>query len=443
MIAAVFTIGTVSLLFYELPHEAASLHFKPFSLHTRPHPAKKEPSVYNVTLAENTRERVQEREKKVYLRKEEARVEAVAIKPPSPTPVSTPLMDVIHDLFEIGITQPAKLVHLLDSTDPLSVNVSVPLFQCPTKGSVGGQRLDHPYLYSEQTSDRFKRNVKSEPSFLFFQHLRKAGGTTFCDLAQTNMPKKTVPGYYCMPDRKGSMATPPWNNPNYLVEQMTNKGYRITANEWDAFYEEFLDLPGAVFASSFREPVDRWYSQYRFEHLEHRDGSKQGTARQSFPDWYRQTERWSMGRNYYVKTFEGTKDKTIPKNADTNFYWTYHKFRTKALRRQENADTRLDGIHWEFFLRALTNVRRFHLVLVTEWLDHAQPLFKQQLGWVQPPRQVLPHEVQAKRGGNYKSKVARDVLAPKEWQEVAEDNCLDLLFVHVVKRIFLERLSCL
>ena len=127
------------------------------------------------------------------------------------------------------------------------------------------------------------------------------------------------PGYYCMPDRKGSMATHPWNNPNYLVEQMTkyeystfphtpqlptltptpistltptttttpnttqtatptttptttqtpypqpilSKGYRITANEWDAFYEEFLDLPGAVFASSFREPVDRWYSQYR------------------------------------------------------------------------------------------------------------------------------------------------------------------------------------
>ena len=26
-----------------------------------------------------------------------------------------------------------------------------------------------------------------------------------------------------------------------------------------------------------RHPVDRWYSQYRFEHVEHRDGTKQGS----------------------------------------------------------------------------------------------------------------------------------------------------------------------
>lgn len=116
------------------------------------------------------------------------------------------------------------------------------------------------------------------------------------------------------------------------------QGYRITANEWDAFPMDHLHLPGAVFATTFRygacrpflilhvfpktvscttvylgsvlltfrrcscfssrsedsplpnpvlnrnvaqypprmsrHPVDRWYSQYRFEHVEHRDGSK-------------------------------------------------------------------------------------------------------------------------------------------------------------------------
>ena len=37
-------------------------------------------------------------------------------------------------------------------------------------------------------------------TFLFFQHLRKAGGTNFCSLAENNLPKKAQPRYYCMPD---------------------------------------------------------------------------------------------------------------------------------------------------------------------------------------------------------------------------------------------------
>lgn len=29
-----------------------------------------------------------------------------------------------------------------------------------------------------------------------------------------------------------------------------------------------------LFPGLNRHPVDRWYSQYRFEHVEHRDGSR-------------------------------------------------------------------------------------------------------------------------------------------------------------------------
>ena len=40
---------------------------------------------------------------------------------------------------------------------------------------------------------------------IFYQHLRKAGGTSFCDLANKNIPRKEIPPYYCMPDNKGSL----------------------------------------------------------------------------------------------------------------------------------------------------------------------------------------------------------------------------------------------
>lgn len=43
-----------------------------------------------------------------------------------------------------------------------------------------------------------------------------------------------VPKYYCMPDDRGSLATPPWNTA-WLMETMHKKKFRIAANEWDAF----------------------------------------------------------------------------------------------------------------------------------------------------------------------------------------------------------------
>jgi hypothetical protein len=86
------------------------------------------------------------------------------------------------------------------------------------------------------------------------------------------MPRRQVPAYYCMPDNRGGMATPPWSERQHLLTQMARKGHKMTANEWDAMPRSHLTLPGAVFATSLRHPLDRWYSQYRFEHLENRDG---------------------------------------------------------------------------------------------------------------------------------------------------------------------------
>jgi hypothetical protein len=115
--------------------------------------------------------------------------------------------------------------------------------------------------------------------------------------------------------------------------------------------------------------------------LEHRDGSKQGDPRKSFKHWYNGQKGWTMGTNYYVKTFVGEKDSIIPKNFKGDFYWTYSKYQKRALT-------------LPMFMDALTNLRKFNLILVTEWMSSSNRLIETVLGWKIPPKQVLPHEVQ-------------------------------------------------
>ncbi|CAM9954031.1 unnamed protein product, partial [Ectocarpus sp. 8 AP-2014] len=110
-------------------------------------------------------------------------------------------------------------------------------------------------------------------------------------------------------------------------------------NEWDVFPIEHLTLQGAIFATTLRHPVDRWYSQYRFEHLEHRDGSKPGSELLPFDLWYKKIRQDEMGDNAYIKTFCGRssqQDDTFSEGVDgdgrpnyaRDLWWSYHKFNT-------------------------------------------------------------------------------------------------------------------
>ncbi|CAM9890825.1 unnamed protein product, partial [Laminaria digitata] len=119
-------------------------------------------------------------------------------------------------------------------------------FQCPQSEAA---RFSSPDVRNHENEEAFKEGN----GFIYYQHLRKAGGTGFCEMAGSrNMEHSEVPRYHCMPDNRGGMATPPWSNGGYLLEQMKAHSYRITANEWDAFPSEHLNLPGAVFGTTFR-----------------------------------------------------------------------------------------------------------------------------------------------------------------------------------------------
>ena len=57
---------------------------------------------------------------------------------------------------------------------------------------------------------------------LFYQHLRKAGGTGFCDLIRQNIGSESTPPYFCMIDRAGRLATPPWDDAEVLLTTTTD-----------------------------------------------------------------------------------------------------------------------------------------------------------------------------------------------------------------------------
>jgi hypothetical protein len=148
----------------------------------------------------------------------------------------------------------------------LDLNELRGLFSCPD------DRITLPDRRNHDKAEAFRNGTLTH--FLFFQHLRKAGGTNFCALAEHNLPKKQVPGYYCMPDyhwdkKKCAGCFSVYKN-DEITRNMNAKQHRILGNEWDAFEpDRMFDLP-ALFATSFRRPLDRALSQFRFECIEER-----------------------------------------------------------------------------------------------------------------------------------------------------------------------------
>lgn len=175
-----------------------------------------------------------------------------------------------------GVRGLAKILKEQESLDFAAIEK---LFPCPPLD----QRLSFPDQRNNTKARDFRENRDASGTFLFFQHLRKAGGTHFCTLAQANMAKPEIPQYFCMPDyywhhdyekEKSGQKTNGcagclhhWSNQE-ITSNM--KSHRIAGNEWDSFDpSRHLDLP-AVFVTSFRRPLARAVSQFRFECLENR-----------------------------------------------------------------------------------------------------------------------------------------------------------------------------
>jgi hypothetical protein len=303
------------------------------------------------------------------------------------------------------------------------------LFPCPK------DRITLPDQRNHTKGDSFRSNTPGY--FLFFQHLRKAGGTNFCTLAEANLPPSAVGQYYCMSDyewfrevgKQMAGYLHHWTN-DEIARRMAQSGHRVTGNEWDNFDRtHHIDLP-AIFATSFRRPLDRALSQFRFECVENRgckftDVGKWWKYRRDLYNVYSLTFA-DVGRAGIVQTFE---DNSI----------TYQEKRAQLV-----AD-------------ALDTVAKFHLVLIMEWLAYAKSQVEDVLGFSNTEsltRRVRPLIGQAKRddgqevntlgaaGITKASWAPEEYLTSEQYKDFSEHLALDEIMMDAARRMFLERLVC-
>ena len=203
---------------------------------------------------------------------------------------------------------------------------------------------------------------------------------------------------------------------------MKSSGFRIAGNEWENFdTKRHFDLP-AVFATSFRRPLDRALSQFRFECIEDR-----GCHEKDVHKWW--AKRMDL-RNVYTKIF-----------ADLA------SFRGKYSPEERR----------NFMRIAIDTVSKFHIVLNMEWLAYGGQQVRSVLGFgdlTALTTRVRPHITQAKRDdGQQKntlgsasikkaSWVPSDYLDEVQYKKMSEDLALDEILTDVARRMFLERLVC-
>jgi hypothetical protein len=324
------------------------------------------------------------------------------------------------------------------------------LFPCPAKclftPELHPERLGAPTLFREQAQQKQQspllsgESSSSSPfSWLFFQHLRKAGGTHFCSMAQANLPKFAVPRYYCMPDYY-------WNHTEscagcltrfdngHMTNEMRRAKHRIAGNEWDNFERRFLDMSSTVvFATSFRKPLDRALSQFRFECVEGRGCHESNVTR-----WW---ENRKDLYNVYTTTFAD------PPRTHNRLLTTY----------LDGADSNHAAKRGELMAQAIDAVLQLHLVLSMEWLAYAGDQVTAVLGFRNISgltQRVRPHISQAQRkdaqetnalGAASITKASWDpqtYLSPEQFQHMSETLALDMVLTDAARRIFLERLVC-
>lgn len=305
----------------------------------------------------------------------------------------------------------------------------VQLFPCPS--------CEHRITVPDQRDNAKAQSFREGRNFLFFQHLRKAGGTHFCSLAKKNLPKRSVPDYYCMPDYKwsdwdGAGYLHYWNN-SEITKRMKEAGHRIAGNEWDEFDVEHHFELDAVFATSFRRPIDRALSQFRFECVEDR-----GCHFKNVTEWW---ENRKDLYNVYTHTFAD------PPERSRQLVDVYECRDTpeSVARRGELIRTALD------------TVLKFNIVLVMEWLTYAGPQVQAILGFQDTSvltERVRPHLGQAERNdGQDKNALGaasitkaswdpKEYLSPFQYQRMSEHLALDAILTDAARRIFLERLVC-
>lgn len=316
----------------------------------------------------------------------------------------------------------------------------------------------------ELQSGRGARSEGKVPVLVWYEHMSKAGGTTFCGLARTNLGKDHVPRYFCMPKKLNSTRMDgrvgSWTN-DELIEYTTRESHLIVANEWDPFdldkfqlsgrsldgnklaLAQYQESPRLLFVTTLRDPLDRLLSAYNFF-----------GAGESPADFAVFLKR-NFGRihKFQVGAYGTFRCNAMRYNAIT---WRYsggnlqHRgdptnHQQKSLFPPPMTDEKLWRDPFETAIRALSQQ---DLILPIDVMskEEGQEALRRLLGWEQVA--IKGKGTGDKKNGHIvttgeiQNSNAREYLSEDDYRFLWDANWLDNILLRWCRAVFLARLHC-
>ena len=342
----------------------------------------------------------------------------------TPPVAAKPLRDRLLDL---ALLAPRDALAALDA-DPLGVErvTNASDWRCPADRLLAS---DAAPLTAPSRKALRRMREHADGAFLWFDHLSKAGGTSFCKFARKNVGFPKTPRYYCMPsdgaDINGTDGRVGRWTAAKLKEYLQRTHHRVVASEWDPFPSQMMNSfrDDAVLVSIMRDPLDRLVSAHQFW------GVLNNPSKNS-PDpvkWLRNMDRRARSR-----TMAQAPRDYLGQVARNNFATWKFAFTSDG----RFHDCKGDATCGQDALRAaMTTLARFHVLAPTTWQAAAGPLYAK-LGWSKLEEE---HVVNI---GKVQDSSARKALPAADYDALREANVLDEVLWHWARRAFLEGLHC-
>ena len=322
----------------------------------------------------------------------------------------------------------------------------------PIMSQTAAQWFQNPQASSSTSSP-------SSSVVVYYEHLSKAGGTSFCKLAQSNMAKKEVPSYYCMPSEPGKVdaRVGSWTEQK-LQDYVQSHPHRLVSNEWEPFNHAFLErfqptqLQQQIkedanshndlillFVTSIRHPINRLLSAYKFWGILHNPAEKKPSLDLWLHRYGNRSKKWKINSpdftanvgnfNFATWKFSGGKLPTSDRQLHAPTFLSESTAET-------DFEAQTEDIWKEPFETAVRTLARFDLAIPMEYLsDHTAPLTNL-LGWTNFDKShVVP-------SGKIINNEATKELSPLQYAKLWDANKLDIILYRWTCAVYLARLYC-
>lgn len=307
--------------------------------------------------------------------------------------------------------------------------------------------LEAAHLYQSELQTKQLRQEKKGPiAAVYYEHLSKAGGTSFCKLAQANMPRRLVPNYYCMPSKPNEPDARVGAWPiDELKAYFATETHRLVSNEWEPFNLQYLDEfefdPNLqlVFVTSLRHPINRLMSAHKFWGILHNPNKIKPTIEKFITNYAQRANHWNIMNPDFTANVARFEFATWKFSGGALPVPECNLHAERYLKSPSDPDPALlqPKDDWKGpFETAIRTLSRFDLVIIMEELSkHPQPVTKI-LGWNDfSQAHVVP-------SGKVMNNKASSELPSHEYDLLWQANALDMILYYWSSAVYLTRLYC-